>query len=477
MNGANWQDEPTDYEMLGKLPRKEPLPEPPPSNVMGSLSITAAAADPELLDLPWHIALEEWPEEYLAALPRGISRHIVRFAKLGSSVIAVKETGEHIARHEYHMLRRLQRLDVPCVEPVAVIRDRQTPDGRPLDPVLVTRHLKFSLPYRALFSQMLRKDTLTRLIDAQALLLVRLHLIGFYWGDVSLSNTLFRRDAGSFAAYLVDAETGELYPDLSTGQREYDLEIARVNIAGELMDLLEGGLIDTEVDPVATSERIMDSYRNLWAELTEKESFELGERWRVSARIRRLNELGFDVEEYAIKTTPDGSTIQLQPKVVDAGHHQRRLLRLTGLDAQENQARRLLNDMDQFRADNFPGQDEEIAAHAWVSQVFEPVVRAIPKELSGKLEPAEVVHQVLEHRWYMSERLDRHVPLAETLQSYIDTVLRHRRDEAAIMLNPDTQTLKILEAQAVGEEDDDFDDDELANDDVEVAESEPVDAD
>ncbi|MDQ4503988.1 DUF4032 domain-containing protein [Sinomonas sp. ASV322] len=472
MNGANWQDEPTDYEMLGKLPRSEPLPEPPPANVMGSLSITAAAADPELLDLPWHIALEEWPEEYLAALPRGISRHIVRFAKLGTSVIAVKETGEHIARHEYHMLRRLQRLDVPCVEPVAVIRDRQTPDGRPLDPVLVTRHLKFSLPYRALFSQTLRKDTLTRLIDAQALLLVRLHLIGFYWGDVSLSNTLFRRDAGSFAAYLVDAETGELYPDLSTGQREYDLEIARVNIAGELMDLLEGGLIDSEVDPVATSERIMDSYRNLWAELTEKESFELGERWRVGARIRRLNELGFDVEEYAIKTTPDGSTIQLQPKVVDAGHHQRRLLRLTGLDAQENQARRLLNDMDSFRADNFPGQDEEIAAHAWVSQVFEPIVRAIPRELSGKLEPAEVVHQVLEHRWYMSEKLDRHVPLAETLQSYIDTVLRHRRDEAAIMLNPDTATLKLLETESS----DDELDDEILDDDEAAVDGEPVEA-
>jgi hypothetical protein len=459
---ATWQDEPTDYEEVGKLARRQqPDPEAP---ALGSLNITAAVADPELLDLPWHVALEDWPEQYLAALPRGISRHIVRFARLGGSVIAVKETSEHVARHEYHMLRKLQRLDVPCVEPVAVIRDRQTPDGRPLDTVLVTRHLKFSLPYRALFSQKLRRDTLTRLIDAQALLLVRLHLVGFYWGDVSLSNTLFRRDAGAFAAYLVDAETGELYPDLSTGQREYDLEIARVNIAGELMDLLDGGLIDEEVDPVATSERIMDSYRNLWNELTEKESFELGERWRLGARIRRLNELGFDVEEYAIKTTPDGSTIHLQPKVVDAGHHQRRLLRLTGIDAQENQARRLLNDMDTFRAENYPGQDEEISAHAWVSQVFEPIVKAIPRELSGKLEPAEVVHQVLEHRWYMSERLDRYVPLAETVQSYIDSVLRHRRDEAAIMLNPDTQMLKVIEQEEARHQEDEYDDEDLVDD-------------
>ena len=250
-NSAQWHDEPTDYGQIGKLPRFEAASanDDKASMVSSSLSITAAATEPELLDLPWHIALEDWPAEYLAALPRGISRHIVRFAHLGGSVIAIKETSEHVARHEYHMLRKLARLDVPGVEPVAVITGRTTPEGRPLNPVLVTRHLKFSMPYRALFSQMLRKDTLTRLIDAQALLLVRLHLIGFYWGDVSLSNTLFRRDAGAFAAYLVDAETGELYPDLSTGQREYDLEIARVNIAGELMDLLDGGLIEEKVDP------------------------------------------------------------------------------------------------------------------------------------------------------------------------------------------------------------------------------------
>ena len=148
----------------------------------------------------------------------------------------------------------------------------------------------------------------------------------------------------------------------------------------------------------------MDSYRRLWTELTAKESFEIGERWRVAARIRRLNELGFDVEEYAIKTTQNGSTIQLQPKVVDAGHHQRRLLRLTGLDAQENQARRLLNDMDPSGRTTTRTWTRNTAPTCWVSQIFEPIVRSIPRDLSGKLEPAEAVHEVLEHRWYMSEK-------------------------------------------------------------------------
>ncbi|MCC3276730.1 DUF4032 domain-containing protein [Arthrobacter sp. zg-Y20] len=442
---ANWQNEPTDWDQAGKLPRTTRA-STDRINTLGSLNITAASMDPALLDLPWHIPLEEWPKENLAALPRGISRHVVRFARLGDSLIAIKETSEHVARQEYHMLRKLRRLNVPAVAPVAVITGRLDPNGEELQPVLVTRHLRFSLPYRAVFSQTLREVTLTRLIDAQALLLVRLHLAGFYWGDVSLSNTLFRRDAGAFAAYLVDAETGELYPELSKGQREYDLEIARVNIAGELMDLAEGGLIEESVDPLATSERIMDSYRGLWAELTEQESFGLADRWRVDARIRRLNDLGFDVDELSISTTPDGSQVQLQPKVVDAGHHQRRLLQLTGIDAQENQARRLLNDMDSYRATNHPELDEELSAHLWVTQVFEPIVKAVPRDLGSKLEAAEVVHEVLEHRWYMSEKANRNVPMAEAVQSYMDTILRHRRDEAAILLSTDTRTMEILDA-------------------------------
>ncbi|MCC3291590.1 DUF4032 domain-containing protein [Arthrobacter sp. zg-Y1110] len=442
---ANWQNEPTDWEQTGKLPRTT-RSSTNRINTLGSLNITAASMDPALLDLPWHIPLEEWPKENLAALPRGISRHVVRFARLGDSLIAIKETSEHVARQEYHMLRKLRRLNVPAVAPVAVITGRMDPAGEELQPVLVTRHLRFSLPYRAVFSQTLREVTLTRLIDAQALLLVRLHLAGFYWGDVSLSNTLFRRDAGAFAAYLVDAETGELYPELSNGQREYDLEIARVNIAGELMDLAEGGLVEESVDPLATSERIMDSYRGLWAELTERESFGMADRWRVDARIRRLNDLGFDVDELSISTTPDGTQVQLQPKVVDAGHHQRRLLRLTGIDAQENQARRLLNDLDSYRVTNHPELDEELSAHLWVTQVFEPIVKAVPRDLGSKLEAAEVVHEVLEHRWYMSENANRNVPMAEAVQSYMDTILRHRRDEAAILLSTDTRTMEILDA-------------------------------
>jgi hypothetical protein len=409
----------------------------------GSLNITAATVDPALLDLPWNLPLEVWPEDTIAALPKGISRHLVRFVNLSGYVVAIKETSADLARKEYDMLRTLQRLDIPCVDPVAVITNRTTERGEELESSLVTRHLKFSLPYRALFSQTLRPDTATRLVDALAVLLVRLHVIGFFWGDVSLSNTLFRRDAGAFAAYLVDAETGQLYDGLSNGQRENDLEIARVNIAGELFDLQAGGKMADEVDPIAISDGIVAQYRTLWKELTGSEQFDSSERWRINERVQRLNELGFDIEELAIKTDDTGTKVRIQPKVVDAGHHSRRLLRLTGLDAQENQARRLLNDLDSYTA-SFDKQnlDEEVVAHEWAARVFEPVIRAIPKELRGRLEPAEIFHQLLEHRWFMSQRESRDVPLAEAVSSYVEDVLRHRRDEAT-MINPPTGSITM----------------------------------
>ncbi|GAA2167805.1 DUF4032 domain-containing protein [Pedococcus bigeumensis] len=399
-----------------------------------ALEITAARPDPAMLDLPWELPLETWPEEHLAALPRGISRHVVRFVKLSGRVLAVKEIKADIATREFQLLRMLNRLDLPCVEPFGVVSGRTSADGTPLDACLITRHLQFSLPYRALFSQSLRPDTTARLIDALAVLLVRVHLVGFWWGDVSLSNTLFRRDAGAFAAYLVDAETGELHQTLTAGQREHDLDIARVNIAGELMDLEAGGFLEAGVDAVDTSNRIVERYTELWEELTGLERFERGDRWRVDERIRRLNELGFDVDELAISTDIGGTTIQIQPKVVDAGHHSRRLLRLTGLDVEENQARRLLNDLDSYRAGtDRQNDDEEIVAHDWLQRIYEPITRTVPRELAGKLEPAELFHEVLEHRWYLSERAGHDMPIEDAIADYVKTVLPSKPDEATVV--------------------------------------------
>jgi hypothetical protein len=275
------------------------------------------------------------------------------------------------------------------------------------------------------------------LIDALVALIVRLHLLGFFWGDCSLSNTLFRRDAGAFAAYLVDAETGELHQDISDGQRAHDLYTAEINLFGELSDLEEGGLLDASIDPLETIHSITARYEALWKELTAPEEFHTDEMHRLDSRIRRLNELGFDVAEIDIITDWDGSQVRIQPKVVDAGHHSRRLLRLTGLDVEENQARRLLNDLDAFAAaTDQQNEDEEIVAHQWLTEVFEPVVRLVPRDLRRKLEPAEVFHEVLEHRWFLSEQAGHEIDTMAAARSYVDNVLSAKPDEKLTLPPP-----------------------------------------
>ncbi|CQR65951.1 DUF4032 domain-containing protein [Streptomyces leeuwenhoekii] len=411
------------------------------------MALQISATNPEhpavLLELPWQLPLEEWPEKYLVPLPRGISRHVVRYARAGTEVIAVKELAERPALREYELLRALDRLGIPAVDPLAVVTGRTGITGEPLEPVLVTRHLGGSMPYRSMFETTLRPATMHRLMDALAVLLVRLHLAGFAWGDCSLSNTLFRRDAGAYAAYLVDAETGELHPRLSTGQREYDLDLARVNISGELLDLEASGALHPSVDPIEFGTEICARYHGLWEELTRTSVYPAGKYHYIERRIRRLNDLGFDVAEMQIEHASNGDTVTFVPKVVDAGHHQRQLLRLTGLDTEENQARRLLNDLESWMAtqdDYAPGDPApgsrlrtdrgdvrgarpEVLAHRWVREVFRPTVRAVPPELRGTMDPAEIYHEVLEHRWYLSERAQHDIGLDAAVADYVRNVL------------------------------------------------------
>jgi hypothetical protein len=420
-------------------------------------SFLSSRPNSRLIPLPWELPLADWPADRLVALPRGISRHVVRFIRVDDTVYAAKEAPERVAFSEYRLLTELHRAGTPAVEPLAVVTGRVSDTDEPLDPVLITRHLEFSLPYRSLFAQGVRPDTVSRLLDALVLLLARLHLAGFLWGDVSLSNVLFRRDAEEFAAYLVDAETGEMHHQLSTGQRDHDLEIAKVNLFGDFSDLESGGLLAASLDPQALVDSILVRYQELWAELTGAEEFADTESYRIEERVRRLNELGFDVAELAIETSEDGTRIRIQPKVVDAGHHSRRLLYLTGLDVEEYQARRLLNDLDTFRARTNQRQvPEAVVAHQWLTQSFQPVVDAVPAHLGDKREGAQLYHEVLDYRWYASQHEHREVPLLEAAAGYIRDVLTRLPDEA-ITPAADTRQLANPYDPSQGFNDDDDD--------------------
>jgi hypothetical protein len=415
------------------------------------LSVLARPAfQAALIDLPWDVPLEQWPASHLVALPRGISRHIVRFVRVSGEVLALKEINEPLARREYRLLRELEGMGAPSVSPVGVVSGRSTPSDEPLDAVLVTEHLAWSLPYRTVFGQQPQAPTTERLLDALVLLMARLHLLGFAWNDCSLSNTLFRRDAGSFSAYLVDAETGERHEHLSDGQRAFDVETTAVNVAGEVMDLQSAVTDDSYfsgdapegaagpdaawLDPVEIAEQIPARYTALWRELTAEEEYDLSERWQIHRRIERLNALGFDVDEMNLRADTHGNRLHISPKVVDAGHHSRRLMRLTGLDVQENQARRMLNDLDAFRLATGRGdRPESEVASEWVLECYQPIVRAVPGELANKLTAAEVFHEVLEHRWYLAEQRGESVSTDEAAASYVASVLGHKPDERALL--------------------------------------------
>ena len=395
-----------------------------------AVRIVANRPDRNVLLLPWDVPLEEWTE-HVVPLPRGLSRHVVRIVRLDGVVYAVKETQEPIAWREYNLLRNLQRLHLPAVVPHGVVTGRESEADEELPAALITRHLSFALPYRSLFSHGMRAESLPLVVDALVVLLVRLHLAGFYWGDVSLSNVLFRRNAGAFAAYLVDAETGELQAELSDGMRLNDVQVGIENVYAELLDLQAGDLVSHEVDPGHIVEMIELRYTSLWGELTDVEEFDSGEMWRIEQRVDRLNELGFDVEELDVVTDWDGSTIRIHPRVVELGHHQREFRDLTGLDVEDNQARVLLNDISAYAAHQGLGaEDRMLVANSWLHDFYEPIIGMIPADQRAKLEGPEVYHQILEHRWYLSERAGFEQDIFDTARDYFANVLAYRPVEA-----------------------------------------------
>lgn len=392
-----------------------------------ALRFLAAAPSSDLLTLPWNTSLESWDESIQVPLARGISRHVVRFVRVGRTVVAVKETRQSWAEREYGLLRNLRRLGLPAVEAVGIVTGRETPTGEPIEPALLTRHLARSLPYRSLFSHRLQEGTLDKVIDALVVLLVRLHLEGFFWGDCSLSNTLFRRSAGDLAAYLVDAETGELHDQLSDGQRNYDLDLLRTNVFGELLDVQAGGFLDADLDPIEIVDRVGERYQVLWQALTAAEEFDVDETWRIEQRIEELNRLGFDVDELDIVTDLGGATVRIQPKIVEAGHHARRLQGLTGLDVEESQARRLLNDLDAYAAGaGMQADDPAIVAHSWLTHVYEPLQALAPAESVELIGAPELYHDVLVHRWLLSERAGHEVEFWDAARDYVENIVPAR---------------------------------------------------
>jgi tRNA A-37 threonylcarbamoyl transferase component Bud32 len=271
------------------------------------LDLRLRVASAELLGLPWLEPLGEWDATEVAIrdIPVGQSRHLVRFVEADGRLWALKELPVAIARREYRVLRELEDLALSAVRTAGVVVQPAEDTA-----ILVTHYLETSWQYRRLLMRVPigNRAHRARLFDAIAALLVDLHRNGVFWGDCSLSNTLFMRDGQVIRAWLVDAETAELIPSLSDGQRDLDLEIMVENVLGGLLDVaarLE--LPEDALDQLLEeAEGVVERYEKLWEILHEEPVIGLGEGYHVEARVRRLNELGFAVDEVHLESSESG---------------------------------------------------------------------------------------------------------------------------------------------------------------------------
>jgi tRNA A-37 threonylcarbamoyl transferase component Bud32 len=380
------------------------------------ISIRLRAASPALISLPWLDPLEKWPEDAanFRDLNVGPSRHLVRFVEADYVLYALKELPSRIADKEYRVLRDLEIRELPAVRPVGLVDQPDTGNS-----ILVTEYLEHSWQFRRLFRRLPRElvKHRERLLDAIAGLLVDLHRAGVYWGDCSLANTLFKRDGQLLQAFLVDAETSEVHPVLSSGQRAHDLEILVENVAGDLVDVsMELGESGEHMEEdMAAAESIADRYRALWEELTREETFARDERYKVEARVRRLNELGFAIDELALEpASADRSTLRLKVAVANRRFHAQELRRLTGLEVGEGQATILLNDLRAYQSRLATERPEAVpndvvAGFRWRTDVFEPGMARAAGALGDVADPIQAYCDLLEVRWLLSEREGRDV--------------------------------------------------------------------
>jgi Domain of unknown function (DUF4032)/Lipopolysaccharide kinase (Kdo/WaaP) family len=384
---------------------------------------------PDFRDLPWEASLADWPKDgaHLEEVQHGINRHPVVFVNYSGTLYAIKELPGNIARTEFELLSQMHGLNLPSVTPVGyatVSKDKEEVS------ILFTRFLESSVPFRSLFQSATVERYQTHLLDAMAGLLVQLHSNGFYWGDCSLSNTLFRRDAGALQAYLVDAETAEYHlAPLSPVLRYHDLEIMRENIYGEIGSLTTNARIIFNYPVEETGSYVQQRYRSLWEEITREEVFRQDESYRIQERIRALNELGFSVKDVEIKNEDHANVLKLRIFVSDRNFHRNQLMEMTGLYAEDRQAQQIMNEIYELRANlvrtSNPDISMEAVAFNWLENFYKPVINQLKPIIDRRDpstttdDPIELYCQILEHKWYMSERAQHDVGHQAAVEDYL----------------------------------------------------------
>jgi len=411
---------------------------------MPAPEIRLRTTTPELISLPWRLPLEQWsvPEVPLRDVAVGPSRHLVKFVEADGRLWALKSLDPRLAEREYAALHRMEQMSLPAVRPAGLVL--QSPDNA----ILVTQYLQSSWQYRRLFMRLPPGQSRhrSRLLDAMAGLLVELHRHGVFWGDCSLANTLFSRDGQVLQAWLVDAETSEVHESLSYGQRALDLEILTENVALGMIDLAVrlGRPAQTHGRLIDEARGIADRYAALWDLLHAEPTFDFNDRYRVESTVRKLNELGFAVDEVSLRPV-DTDDLRLSVRVGDRRYHAQHLWRLTGMDVGEGQAMVLLGDLRAYRS--FLGRqsgaevDESVAAPRWVTDIVQPGMLRAHQALDGAGTAIQAYCDLLEVRWLLSERAGHDVGSDAALTAL--GVMGAPKDAAATMGVADMKTAQF----------------------------------
>lgn len=408
------------------------------------------APTPGLLALPWDLPLSEWmvPDVPLRDIAVGPSRHLVKFVECDELLWAVKDLPPRIAVREFDVLRRLEDMALPAVRPAGLVLQPEFDTA-----LLVTRYLEGSWQYRRLFMRLPLDQPAhrARLFDAMASLLVELHRHGVFWGDCSLANTLFSRDGQVLQAWFVDAETSEVHPQLSNGQRQMDIQILVENVAAGMIDLAErlGRSSDLHATLIAEALDIRRRYEQLWEILTNEPVFGFADRHRVESAIRKLNDLGFAVDEVSLQPVgPDQDQLRLRVAVGDRRYHAQHLQHLTGLDVGEGQARTLLGDLHAYQAQlcREAGEDvdEPTAARLWFIEVATPTMLRAHAAVGGNGSEIQAFCDLLEVRWLLSEDAGHDVGTEKALVALGRNVVPADAAATLVVLETPTEPFSVL---------------------------------
>lgn len=377
---------------------------------MATPHLTVLPDHPPFLDLPWGEPLETWTVDNLIEMPTGVHRHVVRFVIYDTVVYAIKELPLAFARNEFSALRVLREREASVVEVAGLVERPWVDPSEEHSAAVITRFLDHAFSYRELISGAGFGRRRDQLLDGFAGLLVELHLLGCYWGDCSLSNVLYRYDAGALDITMVDAETTEIHDQLSNGQRRSDIEIMILNVAGGMADIAAESGIELDHADVFLGEDIARRYDLLWDELNREILIAPDQGYRIAEHVARVHDLGFQVGEVDLVPVEEGNRLRLKVEVGGRFYHRDRLAQLTGIRASKGQARQILSDLRYFEAkSDLTPANKSLAAVRWRVDVFEPLLRQIREHLGGKGDPVQKYCDFLHFRYLMAAEQEQDV--------------------------------------------------------------------